>query len=129
MRRSWWVTGSTRTSSARSAWACARSGGERSTSRQRSMPRRTPSSTTSPSCQRSWRPGSTCAPHIFPSPTAPALIDHEHPGGEHVTEYAHPETIVETSYLAEQAQDSNVRVFEVDVDTASYDQDHAAGAI
>jgi len=46
-----------------------------------------------------------------------------------MTEYAHPETLVETSWLAEHAKDTNVRVFEVDVDTSSYDQGHVAGAI
>ena len=45
------------------------------------------------------------------------------------TKYAHPETLVETDWLAEHAKDPNVRVFEVDVDTASYEQGHAAGAI
>ena len=43
--------------------------------------------------------------------------------------YAHPETLVETDWLAEHAKDPNVRVFEVDVDTSSYEQGHAAGAI
>ena len=46
-----------------------------------------------------------------------------------MTQYAHPETLVETSWLSEHAKDPNVRVFEVDVDTSSYDQGHAAGAI
>ena len=45
------------------------------------------------------------------------------------TKYAHPETLVETDWLSEHAKDPNVRVFEVDVDTTSYDQGHAAGAI
>src|SRR5688572_32940357 len=45
------------------------------------------------------------------------------------TKYAHPETLVETDWLAEHAKDPNVRVFEVDVDTTSYEQGHAAGAI
>ncbi|HSW94554.1 MAG TPA: sulfurtransferase [Patescibacteria group bacterium] len=43
--------------------------------------------------------------------------------------YAHPEALVETDWLAEHAGDPNVRVFEVDVDTAAYDQGHVAGAI
>jgi thiosulfate/3-mercaptopyruvate sulfurtransferase len=46
-----------------------------------------------------------------------------------VTQYAHPETLVETTWLAEHASDPKVRVFEVDVDTSSYDQGHVAGAI
>ena len=43
--------------------------------------------------------------------------------------YAHPETLVETDWLAEHAADPNVRVFEVDVDTSAYEQGHVAGAI
>ncbi|HTJ61017.1 MAG TPA: sulfurtransferase [Candidatus Saccharimonadales bacterium] len=43
--------------------------------------------------------------------------------------YAHPEALVETDWLAEHATDPNVRVFEVDVDTAAYDQAHVSGAI
>ena len=45
------------------------------------------------------------------------------------TKYAHPETLVETDWLAEHSKDPNVRVFEVDVDTTSYEQGHAANAI
>ncbi len=45
------------------------------------------------------------------------------------TQYAHPETLVDTAWLAEHAKDPNVRVFEVDVDTTSYDQGHTANAI
>ncbi len=45
------------------------------------------------------------------------------------TQYAHPETLVDTAWLAEHAKDPNVRVFEVDVDTTSYDQGHTADAI
>ncbi len=43
--------------------------------------------------------------------------------------YAHPEALVETVWLAEHASDPNVRVFEVDVDTAAYEQGHVAGAV
>src|ERR1700694_2304634 len=43
--------------------------------------------------------------------------------------YAHPEALVETDWLAEHASDPNVRIFEVDVDTAAYEQGHVAGAI
>ena len=46
-----------------------------------------------------------------------------------MTAYAHPETLVETDWLAEHATDPNVRVFEVDVDTAAYQQGHVPGAI
>ena len=45
------------------------------------------------------------------------------------TNYAHPEALVDTAWLAEHAKDPNVRLFEVDVDTTSYDQGHVAGAI
>jgi thiosulfate/3-mercaptopyruvate sulfurtransferase len=43
--------------------------------------------------------------------------------------YAHPEALVDTQWLADHAKDKNVRVFEVDVDTAAYEQDHVEGAI
>jgi thiosulfate/3-mercaptopyruvate sulfurtransferase len=43
--------------------------------------------------------------------------------------YAHPETLVETVWLAEHAADPNGRVFEVDVATTAYEQGHVAGAI
>src|SRR5260221_12310135 len=46
-----------------------------------------------------------------------------------MTAYAHPEALVETDWLAEHSTDPNVRVFEVDVDTAAYAQGHVAGAI
>ena len=46
-----------------------------------------------------------------------------------MTAYAHPESLVETDWLAEHATDPNVRVFEVDVDTSAYEQGHVAGAI
>ena len=43
--------------------------------------------------------------------------------------YAHPEALVDTAWLAQHATDANVRVFEVDVDTAAYAQGHVRGAI
>ncbi len=46
-----------------------------------------------------------------------------------MSNYAHPEALVETAWLAEHASDPNVRVFEVDVDTAAYEQGHVAGAV
>lgn len=42
---------------------------------------------------------------------------------------AHPESIVETDWVAEHAGDNNVVLVEVDVDTAAYDQGHVPGAI
>ena len=42
---------------------------------------------------------------------------------------AHPESIVETEWVAENLDDEGVVVVEVDVDTAAYDQGHIPGAI
>ena len=46
-----------------------------------------------------------------------------------MSQYAHPEALVETDWLAAHASDPTVRVFEVDVDTGAYEQGHVAGAI
>jgi thiosulfate/3-mercaptopyruvate sulfurtransferase len=43
--------------------------------------------------------------------------------------YAHPEVLVNTEWVAAHAQDPNVRVVEVDVDTKAYDEGHVPGAI
>jgi thiosulfate/3-mercaptopyruvate sulfurtransferase len=43
--------------------------------------------------------------------------------------YAHPETLVSTSWLAEHLNDPSIRIVEVDVDTTSYDQGHVPGAV
>jgi thiosulfate/3-mercaptopyruvate sulfurtransferase len=45
------------------------------------------------------------------------------------TQYAHPETLVSTAWVAEHANDPNVRIAEVDVDTSAYEQGHIANAI
>ena len=42
--------------------------------------------------------------------------------------YAHPEAIVSTDWVAQHATDPNVRVVEVDVDTRAYDEGHVPGA-
>ena len=42
---------------------------------------------------------------------------------------AHPESIVSTEWVAENLDSPNVRLVEVDVDTAAYDQGHVPGAI
>jgi thiosulfate/3-mercaptopyruvate sulfurtransferase len=42
---------------------------------------------------------------------------------------AHPESIVETDWVAEHMNDDNVRLVEVDVDTAAYEQGHISGAV
>jgi len=46
-----------------------------------------------------------------------------------MAEYAHPEVLVETSWVAEHLQDPSVRVVEVDVDTHAYEEAHVPGAI
>ncbi len=46
-----------------------------------------------------------------------------------MADYAHPEALVDTAWLAQHAKDPNVRVFEVDVDTSAYEQGHVDGAI
>ncbi len=46
-----------------------------------------------------------------------------------MAEYAHPESLVSTDWVAEHGSDSNVRLVEVDVDTAAYEQGHIAGAV
>jgi len=43
--------------------------------------------------------------------------------------YAHPEVLVETAWVAEHNKDAGIRIVEVDVDTAAYDQGHVPGAI
>ena len=46
-----------------------------------------------------------------------------------MAEYAHPESLVSTEWVAEHGTDANVRLVEVDVDTSAYDQGHIAGAV
>jgi thiosulfate/3-mercaptopyruvate sulfurtransferase len=46
-----------------------------------------------------------------------------------MADYAHPEVLVSTQWVAEHANDSKVRLVEVDVDTTAYDQGHIAGAV
>src|SRR5689334_23408655 len=46
-----------------------------------------------------------------------------------MAEYAHPEVLASTQWVADHAKDPNVRVVEVDVDTKAYDEGHAPGAI
>jgi thiosulfate/3-mercaptopyruvate sulfurtransferase len=45
-----------------------------------------------------------------------------------MSEYAHPEVLVSTEWIAAHAKDPGLRLVEVDVDTTSYDQGHIAGA-
>ena len=46
-----------------------------------------------------------------------------------MTDYAHPEALVSTEWVAEHGSDANVRLVEVDVDTSAYEQGHIAGAV
>jgi thiosulfate/3-mercaptopyruvate sulfurtransferase len=46
-----------------------------------------------------------------------------------MAEYAHPEVLVSTQWVADHANDPKVRLVEVDVDTSAYDQGHIAGAV
>jgi len=46
-----------------------------------------------------------------------------------MTSYAHPETLVETAWLAERLGDPGLRVIEVDEDTTAYRKGHIPGAI
>ena len=46
-----------------------------------------------------------------------------------MTDYAHPEVLVSTDWAARNRQDPNVRLVEVDVDTAAYNEGHIPGAI
>jgi len=43
--------------------------------------------------------------------------------------YAHPETLVSTDWIAQHLTDPKVRIVEVDVDTKSYDEGHVPNAI
>jgi thiosulfate/3-mercaptopyruvate sulfurtransferase len=46
-----------------------------------------------------------------------------------MAEYAHPEALVSTEWVAQHANDPNVRIAEVDVDTSEYSKAHVPGAI
>jgi thiosulfate/3-mercaptopyruvate sulfurtransferase len=46
-----------------------------------------------------------------------------------MADYAHPEVLVSTEWVAAHANDANVRVAEVDVDTKAYNEGHVPGAI
>jgi thiosulfate/3-mercaptopyruvate sulfurtransferase len=43
--------------------------------------------------------------------------------------YAHPEVLVSTDWVSQHRNDPNVRIVEVDVDTAAYNEGHVPGAI
>ena len=46
-----------------------------------------------------------------------------------MSDYAHPEVLVTTEWVAAHSKDAGLRVVEVDVDTTAYDQGHVDGAI
>ena len=46
-----------------------------------------------------------------------------------MADYAHPEVLVSTDWVAAHAADPNVRIAEVDVDTKAYNEGHVPGAI
>jgi len=46
-----------------------------------------------------------------------------------MADYAHPDSLVSTEWVAEHGGDANVRLVEVDVDTSAYEQGHIAGAV
>src|SRR6266404_5067283 len=46
-----------------------------------------------------------------------------------MTDYTHPEFLVETDWVARHVKDHNLRVVEVDVDTKAYSEGHVPGAI
>ena len=45
------------------------------------------------------------------------------------SQYAHPDVLVETDWVAAHGKDAGIRLVEVDVDTAAYDQGHIEGAV
>src|SRR5258707_11575328 len=46
-----------------------------------------------------------------------------------MADYAHPETLVSTDWVAQHLTDPKVRIVEVDVDTKSFDEGHVPNAI
>jgi thiosulfate/3-mercaptopyruvate sulfurtransferase len=46
-----------------------------------------------------------------------------------VADYAHPEALVSTQWVADHLSDPSMRLVEVDVDTSAYDQGHISGAV
>jgi thiosulfate/3-mercaptopyruvate sulfurtransferase len=46
-----------------------------------------------------------------------------------MADYAHPEVLVSTEWLAQHLTDSGLRIIEVDVDTSAYEQGHIRGAV
>ena len=46
-----------------------------------------------------------------------------------MADYAHPEVLVTTDWVAQHGSDAGLRLVEVDVDTAAYDEGHISGAV
>ena len=46
-----------------------------------------------------------------------------------MADYAHPEVLVSTQWVADHLNDPNLHIVEIDVDTSAYDQGHVPGAI
>jgi len=46
-----------------------------------------------------------------------------------MSEYAHPEVLATTEWVAQHLNDANLRLIEVDVDTSAYEQGHIPGAV
>ena len=46
-----------------------------------------------------------------------------------MSDYAHPEVLVSTDWVASHAKDPGVRLVEVDVDTSAYERGHIQGAV
>ncbi len=46
-----------------------------------------------------------------------------------MSQYSHPEVLVDTQWVADHLKDPKVRLVEVDVDTSAYDSGHAPGAV
>jgi thiosulfate/3-mercaptopyruvate sulfurtransferase len=46
-----------------------------------------------------------------------------------MVDYAHPEVLVSTDWVAEHLHDPNIKLIEVDVDTTAYDSGHIPGAV
>ena len=46
-----------------------------------------------------------------------------------MADYVHPEVLVTTDWVAQHGSDAGIRLVEVDVDTAAYDEGHISGAV
>src|SRR5262249_55037169 len=64
--------------------------------------------------------------HRSPASVKRGIISAE---DDKMADYAHPETLVSTDWVAQHATDPNVRIAEVDVDTKAYDEGHVPGAL